>query len=287
MFDSHPEMAIPPESHFIIPLARRRRRYERPGGFDLDSFLADLAQTGFSNWGMSTPIALDWLRQKRLQTYEDAVRAVFEMYARDQGKSRYGDKTPVNVRNISRLAVLFPEAVFIHVVRDGRDVTMSYLSVPWGPSSLPEAAIYWRLAVENGRRAGQLIGPTRYAEVSYESLVDDPRSMIRGLCDFTHLEFNQSMLRYYERAGLVTRGFRHPQAHENLHRPPIGRIRDWRTQMNRADALMFEALAGRTIERFGYERVSPSIPWRVRAEAAGAWARVQTLRATRRVRKIH
>ena len=286
MFDSHPDMAIPPESHFIIPLAYRRRQYEQAGRFDVESFVEDLAYTGFANWGVSRPIALNWLRDARPQGYEEAVRAVFALYARNLGKSRYGEKTPVNVRYISPLGALFPEAVFIHLVRDGRDVTVSSLRAPFGPSTLPEAAIYWRLAVENGRRAGATLGPRRYLEVSYETLVSEPESTIRQLCGFAQLEFDPSMLRYYERAGQVTRGDPLPQVHENLHRPPIANIRNWRTDMGQADALIFEALAGRTLEQFGYERVCASIPWHVRVEAAIAWARVQTLRAIRRVRKI-
>ncbi|MDQ3956728.1 MAG: sulfotransferase, partial [Actinomycetota bacterium] len=51
MFDAHPDMAIPHESHFVVNMGLVRDRYEKPGGFDVDAFLDDLRPTiGFNRW---------------------------------------------------------------------------------------------------------------------------------------------------------------------------------------------------------------------------------------------
>ncbi len=53
------------------------------------------------------------------------VRAFFELYAEKQGKPRWGDKTPGYTQHIRKISKVLPEARFIHLIRDGRDVTLS------------------------------------------------------------------------------------------------------------------------------------------------------------------
>ena len=133
-------------------------------------------------------------------TVPEAVRAMFSAYAHRQGKRRYAEKTPANVMHISLLGELFPESRFIHIIRDGRDVTLSYLSVDFGAESVGEGAISWKRAVEQGRRDGSSLGPDRYREIKYEDLVHDPEGALRDLCAFVELPFDPRMLRYFERA---------------------------------------------------------------------------------------
>src|SRR6478672_851702 len=80
----------------------------------------------FALWGIAAP-------DLRGLGCADAVRAVFAAYAAARGKPRYADKTPHYVSHLPELAARFPEAQFVHVVRDGRDVALSLLEVPWGP----------------------------------------------------------------------------------------------------------------------------------------------------------
>ena len=214
------------------------------------------------------------------------MRILFGSYAARQGKRRFGEKTPVNVRNIPFLADLFPEAVFLHIIRDGRDVTLSYLDVPWGPTSVAESAIYWKLAVEEGRRDGSALGPRRYRELKYEELVEDPEATLRELCRSLRLPFDPAMLRYHERADDVRKGFRNPGAHRNLSRPPTKGLRSWREQMQADDLGVFEMLAGATLEEFGYERALRSVPLPVRLRAQLTRAEVQVRRATGRAEKV-
>ena len=126
---------------------------------------------------------------------------MFALYTSRQGKARYAEKTPINVLHIELLADVFPEARFIHLIRDGRDVALSYLDTDFGASSLPEAAVQWRRFVRKGRRSGARVGAHRYQEVRYEDLVADPDTVLRSLCEFIDLPFDPSMLRYHERAG--------------------------------------------------------------------------------------
>lgn len=296
MFDSHPEIAIGDETHFIMALHRRRRRYERANGFAVDRFVADLTRRpGFVAMGTSADDLAAALRQRPPISVADALREVFTLFAASQGKPRYGDKTPVHVRSVPALARIFPEARFVHVIRDGRDAALSYLSVPWGPASIEEAAIVWRRAVRAGRRGGATVGPERYREVRYEALVDDPETTLMDLAAFLEVEFDPAMLRYPERAEHLVQSMGFPETRSGLYLPPTPGMRDWRSQMGPADVAAFDVLAGSALAELGYERggAPPGLPAHVAARGrllrlecirSARWARVRVHRARTRAR---
>ena len=58
---------------------------------------------------------------------------------------------------------MFPNAQFIHIIRDGRDVA-TVLKLPWGPEDVVRAAEWWNEHVWVGRRVGAILGPERYLE---------------------------------------------------------------------------------------------------------------------------
>jgi Sulfotransferase family len=270
IFDSHPNLAIPGESHFIVHLAPNRRRYETGAGFDVEALLADLLpHPRFRLWGLAEDRVRTALRERPPSNLADAVRTVFAEYAAAQGKGRYGDKTPGYVSHLPLVAALFPEARFVHILRDGRDVALSYLDVSFGPDTLERAALHWKRFVERGRQAGSRLGPDRYVEVRYEDLLGDPEQIVRSLCGFIDIEFQPGMFRYPERAAEVASGSAFPEAHGRLALPPTKGLRDWRSQMSANDVAAFELLAGDLLSDLGYERSMARAGMRARARAAG------------------
>lgn len=287
MFDSHPDMAIPDETHFLVGFGRKRRRYERPDGFCIDAFMADLApRPGFLKMGVAAEAVEHDLRAAPPAGYADAIRRIFALYAAQRGKHRFADKTPIHVLNLPFLAQLFPEARFIHIIRDGRDVALSYLDVAWGYQSLEEVTLAWKRAVEVGRRAGRRLGPGRYQEIRYETLVDEPEASLRQLSSFVELSYDPAMLRYFERAEEVIAPMGRPEARQGIYLPPTKGIRDWRLQMSNHDVALFEALAGSLLSDLGYERATTGPSRALRLEAYGRWLRVQSLRLAGRGRKL-
>lgn len=287
IFDSHAAMAIPHESYFITKLAGRRRRYERNGGFDTDRFTRDLVgHSWFHRWGLNPEDVRGAFRRERPADFPGAVRSVFSLYAAVHDKPRYGDKTPMYVLHIPLLAGLFPEARFVHIVRDGRDVAMSLLEQEWGSNSVVEAALFWRRRVVKGRRDGSALGPGRYTEVRYEDLVEQPETVVAQLCDFMCLKFEPEMFQYFERAGEIVEGAAFPHRHARINLPPTKGLRDWRRQMTAADIATFSALAGDTLDDFGYERGAlPSARVRASAYARAAGATMLRMTGHRRIRR--
>lgn len=276
VFDSHSQLAMSHEAHFIAPLARRRKVYETAYGFDVDALVADLYDdSNFVRQGLDAADLRSALEDELPATYADAVRVVYSLYAALHGKELYGDKTPGYVIQLDLLGEVFPEAKFVHIVRDGRDVAMAYLDRDeWGPSTMADAAHYWRSRVGRGRSSGEKLGPDRYREVRYEDMVDDPEGTTRSLCSFLGLGFESAMLDFHNKGSEFAASTPHPAAFENLSKPITKGMRDWRRQMSADDVALFEAIAGDVLAGTGYEltgaSMSPALRGKV-AYAAVAW----------------
>jgi hypothetical protein len=273
MLDAHPDVAIPSETHFIHKLVKTCERWrvtpdmladviiehKRWGDFHLD---ADELRARFR--------ALDPL------TMSDTLRAFYGMYAEKHGKPRWGDKTPGYLRYMRRIEWILPEARFIHLVRDGRDVALSVLPMNWGPNSIPEAAELWVERVSIAREQGALV--EHYTEVKYEDLVTEPESTLRRVSEFLDLPWDPVMLDYHETAEERLREKardlprrkegRPPQpaaarmaSHALAKEPPNpNRIGRWRTEMTPGDRALYERVAGDLLAELGYEVGEPAEP---------------------------
>jgi glycosyltransferase involved in cell wall biosynthesis len=254
MLDSHSQLAIPPESYFIHDLyARYGPRPLRR--FSLSGFQAALlAHERFPQWGLREADVETAFAAQRPRSYADALRVVYSVYADANGKARYGDKTPAYVLQLRTLAALFPEARFVHIIRDGRDVALSLFDIErWGPSQIPGAAHYWVRHVSAGREAGAAIGEQRYREVSYERMVDEPEDVLRELCAFLDLEYESAMLDYPDRAVQIQSGNFQPEIHRGLELSPTAGLRSWPDQMSAEDQEAFVAIAGPLLRDLGYD----------------------------------
>ncbi|MFL5798497.1 MAG: sulfotransferase family protein [Actinomycetota bacterium] len=256
MLDAHPELAIPPESYFVSGLFRFRSRYERGGAFDLPRFAADLGGLHkFRDWDLPAgALAAAFGEPMPGGAYVDAIRLLYRTYAEVHDKPRYGDKTPGYVTRMGLLAGLFPEARFVHIVRDVRSVALSLVEMPeeWGTRTVPEGAARWRHRVGRGHAEGLALGPERYLEVRYEDLVTDSERELRRVLEFLVLPWDEAVLRYAERGlSRVPQGSR--GIHGNVARAPTT-TRDWRRQMSPEDLEVVEAVAGDLLAQMGYQR---------------------------------
>lgn len=246
MLDSHRDLAVPPESYFLVPLMKEP--------FSQDGFLSLLAEhRRFIRWGLPVEDVAESMSREQPDDLAGAVRVLYATYASSYGKTRWGDKSPGYVRHIRAFAELLPEAHFVHIIRDGRDVALSWLDVPFGPESIPEAAERWRKDVRKGRRAGRRHAADRYMEVRYENLVTRPKRVLRRVCEFAYLPFDRAMLEYTSRADHVIGGTLEPESHKRLRQPPTPGLRDWRREMAEGDVRAFREVAGDLLARLGYD----------------------------------
>ena len=277
MLDAHPDMAIPPETHFVPSLIKATRKR----GVSCDE--AHGIVTGHRQWGdfnldsaelLSRYCALDRIDP------ETTIRAFFELYSEREGKPRWGDKTPNYVKRMKQIENWVPEARFIHMIRDGRDAALSrFKRVLKDPPPMEIVAERWVRKIEEARSDG---ADLHYMEVQYEELVRDTETQLRRVADFIELPWNDSMLRYYERAeerlaemhrdlpgedGKPLRPADHrKEAHLLTSKPPDpSRLARWKEEMAPADIAAFEQAAEPLLRELGYEVLGP--------EAAGAGPR--------------
>jgi hypothetical protein len=283
MLDASPVLCVAPESHFLSRLVL----VEPNEPFDTATFVHDvLDHPRMRLWD----IDIDTLHQTILDDppadYPDAVRRLFEAYAVAHGKSRYADKTPGYRKYQDKLAGLFPEARFIHLIRDGRDVAPALVAARWGFRRLGDAAISWQRAVQEGWATGRPLGQSRYLEINYEELVADPELVLGAVCSFIDIPFVPEMLHPEERAEHVIASMSESRSHRSLREPITVGLRDWRRDLTDDDVALLEALAGHTLEAAGYERRFMKTRWQNRARAAGYRARFMLRRPVARVRLL-
>jgi hypothetical protein len=149
------------------------------------------------------------------------------------------------------LRELFPDAKILHVIRDGRDVALSFREQPFGPNGILEAADYWRADVERGRKHGPAEFGAAYMEVRYEDLVSTPSEILRSICGFIEEPFEQPMLDY---AGSASRYVLDRHGWHNQARQPVTttRVGRWRTKMDRTEQAIFELAAGDLLRSLNY-----------------------------------
>ncbi len=283
IFDSHSQLAVTHHAQFIVAMGRRRHRYESRTGLDTERFLADLVA---SHRFAHLQLTADEVRA-RLDTpvpdLASGLRRVLALYAERQGKPRYADKTPGHVTRIALLSGLFPEARFVHIIRDGRNSWVGYRDRGFGPKTVADAAFNWKGRVLRGRRAGLALGADRYLEVRYEDLVEKPGPTLEPVCSFLDLAFEPSMLDYHRRADTVLAGLESADRKdfENLFRPLTTGMRDWHTEMSGEEQRTFDAIAGDLLAELGYERPVTAAGRRsglVVARVAESWAEWQLRR---------
>ena len=175
MLDAHPELTIPPETHFVPELIEACRD-ERAGADDLVAVIT--GQREWEDFGVDAAELRSALARIAQPDPGAAVRAFFSLYAARIGKPRYGDKTPAYGRSMDRIAAALPEARFIHVIRDGRDVFLSIRDRSAVSRPPERVAERWRRRIAGAR--AQAARLEHYAEVRYEDLVEDPEPTLRG-----------------------------------------------------------------------------------------------------------
>ncbi len=217
-------------------------------------------------------------------TAADAIRTFYLTYAEREGKRRYGDKTPGYVQEMRRIQRVLPEARFVHIIRDGRDVSLSHLRMNWGPETYAESARLWRNRIRKARKMAPSID--HYMEIRFEDLVADTEGVLRRVCDFIELDFDPVMLEYHERAEgrlaekarELPRKNRPPQSaearldsHKLAKEPPRSdRVGMWRERMTAEEVASYEAVAGDMLVTLGYELDSEAGEQRAREKAAVA-----------------
>ncbi|MER5534389.1 sulfotransferase family protein [Streptomyces mirabilis] len=220
MLHAHPRIALPPETlpHGLKGMAGR---------------VAERITDGPPTLGSALGIAL-------------------RAYAEEHGKVRWGDKRPAYALHVAEILRLFPDAQFVHLVRDGRDCVASLLRMPWWHRGFHEAVATWAQVVDTTRKYARELGPDTWYHLRFEDLVADPAGQLRGVCGFLGEEYAPGTTEPHRLAGMAVpaRKTWHRRTHGALDTTRAG---TWTTRLTPDQLRLSEAVLGEWLTSYGYE----------------------------------
>ncbi len=255
MLASHPRLGIPPETKFF-------QRWDPAGehfggeplrGERLEQYLTRYFES--EDWRL-----LDLPREPveaAMRRSDGSARGLFlallGAYQERSGRARIGEKSPLHARKVDRIRAVLPEAKFIHIYGDPRDVVASMLTMDWTQGTVRGLSRSWvKTLCEHLRCLRELPGDV-YTGVRFETLIEKPEDELRRLCAVIGEAFDPAMLAFNEREEA---GFSDAEKSwkEQTRRPlsanSVGRFRQ---DLTRRQIAQIERIVGTLLERFEYE----------------------------------
>jgi len=116
----------------------------------------------------------------------------------------FGDSTPTNIINAKYIYKIFPEAKFINMIRDGRDVALSVSKERWGPATPEKALFWWEKRIVHAHNSLIQVPQSSHYEIRLEELVIHQREeSYAALLNFLGLDDHPTMRKYFEEQMLV------------------------------------------------------------------------------------
>lgn len=191
MLNAHPGLHLTHEGSYYLD-----QRAEAVAGDGRAWFDRYSASFSFAFLGVPRSAVVDRLSGLAAPTRRDAVTAIMAAAAEARGKGRGGDKTPAHVRRLEVIAAEFPDARFVHVVRDPRAVVASLARMPWATSSHGLNSFFCaQQVIAAGRFRGELL------TVRLEDLVTDPEPELRRILAFVRADWDPAVLDHAAHGG--------------------------------------------------------------------------------------
>ena len=249
----HPRIAVPFESHLYNTFYPWLKYY---GDLKLkqnqERLIDDI---------LSTEVMRDWTPCLNRQTILEAIKrfdfhgivdSIMCSWAKTQGKTRWGEKTPAHAFYWQAILSGFPDLQVLHIVRDGRDVALSWKRARFGPKHIYPLARGWVKYLETVEKLRTVLTEDSFLEVRYEKLLSEPKPVVRNICTFLGEEFTPKMLDFYKVSAPYPTDW---QNQKNLSKPPLTSNKGkWHNEMTSNELRIFEALAGSALERYGYQK---------------------------------
>jgi hypothetical protein len=254
MLASHSRIYIPEETGFLPHLLKPVRFHAPMSRAEIEKCIDKIGKLNYL-WRGLVDNPEEFYNSLQEPTLPYLIDALYRVQIAPFNARRWGDKTPLYIQYIEQLSHLFPKSQFIHVIRDGRDAALSARR-KWQVQRPYQDFYYliynWARNVNIGRQAGLALGSTRYIEIFYEELVDNPVEILMSLCKFLNEDFETAMLDHTQLARQVGPG---PDHHTEV-LDPIRRDRtqQWQIQLTRSEKITADLVAGGLLEELGYQK---------------------------------
>ena len=219
MLNSHPDIYNPGERDFLFECAP-----DQQSGKGFEKYKAELKLNrifGHSNLAINEALGHDDL----IHDFVEQMRSP-------------GKKLVINIhRHFERILEIFPDARFIHLIRDPRDVARSSIGMGWA-GNVYYGVDHWIASETSFGLLKGLAAPGQIADVKNEDLILDPEAVLGEICRFLGLSFNTEMLNY---------------SHTSTYAPPDpSLIEQWRKKLSPKEIGLIEGKVGSMLGEAGY-----------------------------------
>jgi hypothetical protein len=245
ILNAHPDVYLNGEMPFLVEILQLGYRNDTSfsTSAEIEAFVACLEK--LDEWRNLENIDFDFsvpLAGGGMLTLEQVMHRVF----RSELRLVWGNKTPQNTEHIEELVQLFPNAKFLVITRDVRDVCLSQ-SRKWG-KDMSLCADNWNSRMKAGWVASERLEAGRCHYLKFEDLLLDTECAVRKICDFLDIPFSPLMLTHHEHIEKDIDG------KINYGQPVITSNREkWRTILSSNAIFRIESVAFDSMKLFGYE----------------------------------
>ena len=206
----------------------------------------------------------EFMENLEARTYAEVLRRFYAEWADLKDASRWGGKTPDYSMHAPEVHQLFPDAKFLHIIRDGRDVALSLANLDWGAKNPVLAAKHWKERVQSAIAFGRNLKMNSYMEMRYENLVQNPEIEFERLIHFIEHEGDR---------GQIVERFKR-EIGDKVKRNNFDK---WKTGMPRPQIRAFERMAGDLLKELEYEIIFPEVVGKRIQVWYYAWHQVENL----------
>jgi hypothetical protein len=284
MLHAHPRIAVPPENRHVLPAWERRADFGDMHSPENRRRLGEFITStrSFRYMKLDKRAVLDAVVAAP-PTLGSVLEAVMREFAAAHGKARWCDKRPAYLHYTDVIRRLFPDAQFIHLIRDGRSCTASLKRVPWWRGGTRGATVQWASVIDHGLLLRRRMPLDSWYELQYEKLVADPKTELQRLCVYLGEEFEPAMLAPQEvKKEIIPK--RQVWHANTAGRPSEQRVDQWQNELERSELQLFEWVARSQLRAYGYP-VGGELG-RPRASELAAYYRLRTLREARHVTRL-
>ncbi len=199
----------------------------------------------------------DIIGRCRLPLLTEVTRVIYELKAESEGAHIWLCKSMANIRYADELEKYEVKPLYLHLFRDGRDVALSFKKAIVGEKHIYHIARQWKTEQDASLALKERLGMGRVIQISYEDLLSQPQKEVARLCSFVGAEYSDTAMEYHKseesretaNSGLMWQNVVKPVLSDNHHK--------FLKELSEEDILIFEQVAGDTLEVLGYTRHFP------------------------------
>lgn len=253
ILNSHPDLAVPEEGTFMMPLLRLYGQTpDREINFSEFSNILKYIRNNhqYRLWKLdkNSEEILELLRRG-----DRTLRAIFDelygAYATFHSAKKWVDKTPSFFRMIPKLIKIYPDAKFIHLIRDGRDVYLSWRNYNPSRDNIAVNAAEWRYKNARIEKSLKRIPQGNRLLVHYEDLVTKPVETTKRIFDFIGIDFRQDVLEFWRDSEKYIGKHHSKLIFQPISAESVGR---WKEVLNENENAKFESIASDALSENGY-----------------------------------